>query len=81
MLLRDAEVSRKKELADLLYSLPIEKLSAEVHINELFDIYVNSNLWKLSNRITNIFNENQNCIDNKLSSLSLQMDQMNRLFS
>lgn len=81
LLLKDAEVNKEKELVDLLYDLPIEKLSAEVHINELFDVYMNSYLWKLSDRIAELWNKCQSCLDDKLSSLSLQMDQMTENFS
>lgn len=58
-LLRDAEVDKKKEIIDLLHELPLKKLSTEAHINELFDAYVNSNLWKLSDRISEIWDQYQ----------------------
>lgn len=54
LMLRKAEMKKEKVLAELLYNLPIEKLSTEVHINELFDVYMNSNLWQLNDRIANL---------------------------
>lgn len=81
LLLKDAEANKRKELIDTLYSLPIKKLSAETHINELFDVYLNSNLWKLRDRIIEIHNTNRTGIDEKLSSLSSQVDQMAKNFS
>lgn len=81
LLLRDAEISKDKGLADLLSVLPGEKLSAEVHINELFDIYVSSYLWRLHERIEKVCKDNQVCLDEKLTALSSQMDQMEENFS
>jgi hypothetical protein len=71
-LLKNAEVTKEKELADLLHNLPIENLSDEVHINELFDVYINRNLWKLSSRIDEVWNECQSCL------LSEQMDHVSK---
>lgn len=79
--IRDAENSKNKELIDELHILPVANLSAETHINELFDVYLSSNTWRLSERIFDIYNANQNGIDEKLSTLSFQVDQMTEDFS
>lgn len=79
--IRDAENSKNKELIDELHILPVANLSAETHINELFDVYLSSNTWHLNERIFDIYNANQNGIDEKLSTLSSQVDQMTEDFS
>lgn len=76
LLLRDTELSKDQKLADVFSVLPNEKLSAEVHINELFDIYVSSYLWRLHDRIEKVCKDNQGGLDNKLTALSSQMNQM-----
>lgn len=81
LLLKDVETSKKKEIIDELHILPLVNLSAETHINELFDVYLSSNIWRLSDRISGIYNENQNNIDEKISTLSSQVDQMTEDFS
>lgn len=81
LMTRDAESSKNKELIDELYVLPVANLSAETHINELFDVYLSSNTWRLRERIFDIYNANQNGIDEKLSTLSSQVDQMTEDFS
>ena len=81
LLVRDAEFSKRQELADLLSDLPSEKLSAEVHINELFDIYVSSYLWRLQERIEKVCKDNHMYLDDRLSALSSQMDQIKENFS
>lgn len=81
LLLRDVEVNKHQELVDLLSILPDEKLSAEVHINELFDSYVGSYLWRLHERIEKACKDNQVYVGEKLTALSSQMDQMEETFS
>lgn len=81
LMTRDAESNKDKELIDELHILPVANLSAETHINELFDVYLSSNTWRLSERISDIYNANQNGIDEKLSTLSSQVDQMTEDFS
>lgn len=81
LLLRDVEISKHQELVDLLSVLPDEKLSAEIHINELFDCYVSSYLWRLHERIEKACKDNQVCLDEKLTALSSQMNQMEETFS
>lgn len=81
LMTRDAESNKDKELIDELHILPVANLSAETHINELFDVYLSSNTWRLSERIFDIYNANQNGIDEKLSTLSSQVDQMTEDFS
>ena len=75
------EVNKHQELVDLLSILPDEKLSAEVHINELFDSYVGSYLWRLHERIEKACKDNQVYVGEKLTALSSQMDQMEETFS
>ena len=81
LMTRDAESNKDKELIDELHKLPVANLSAETHINELFDVYLSSNTWRLSERIFDIYNANPNGIDEKLSTLSFQVDQMTEDFS
>ena len=81
LMTRDAESSKNKELIDALHVLPVANLSAETHINELFDVYLSSNTWRLRERIFDIYNANHNGIDEKLSTLSSQVDQMTEDFS
>lgn len=81
LMTRDAESNKDKELIDELHKLPVANLSAETHINELFDVYLSSNTWRLSERIFDVYNASPNGIDEKLSTLSFQVDQMTEDFS
>lgn len=80
LLVRDTELSNDQELMGILSAVPCEKLSAETHINELFDIHVSSNTWSLNSRIEKIRGANQICLDSRLSALSSQMDRMEENF-
>lgn len=81
LLLREVEASKEQEMVRLLGKLPVTKLASEVHINELFDLYLNHNQWELSDRISAVQNELQSCLDDKFVSLSQQMNRMNKNIS
>lgn len=80
LLVRDTELSNDQEMVETLSAIPLEKLSAETHINELFDTYLTSNTWSLNGRIEKIRGDIQICMGDRLSALSSQMDRMEENF-
>lgn len=74
--LRNAERSRNQELVEMLTVLPKERLSEESHINRLFDEYVRPVLFRLDNKNVKSDRDCKEGLNEKISALSSQMDQI-----
>lgn len=82
LLFRDAERSgiQDQELSKLFSNLPKERLSAEPHINKLFDEYVVP-AWRIGDNTEKVGEDSQGGLHDKISALSLQMNQMGETLS